>query len=288
MINYLNNPLLQEKVMLGFAKEKEQGMLFATNLLPERKVNSRAIDYKIIKNTRGLAEEIREGAEELLTNIGYEEKTALVKEIREGAMLTEQAIQEAHLRDLVADNLEHLVERNVLKQEYMIISQIIANAGTVFGSTVDWSQGTSKPLEDILDAVATMKNNDFVQPDTMIIDPTRELELLKHPDFKEILLQADPKQLISGANIKGIGSIRGMNVYVANAVYDADTGTNQILSGKTILMKAGSQTGFTAVREDLTVRRFADNGKRAIRLQVFKTLFPVIQRPQNIAIINHA
>lgn len=285
----LNNPILSEKTMLGFAKEKEQGDLFATQLLPERKVNSRAVEWKVVKNTRELAPEIREGSEDTLTGLGYDEKSAIVKEIREGAMLTEQSIAEASLRDLVKDHLDHLVERNILKQEAMIFDEIVKNAGTVYGSTVDWSQETASPLTDIQTIIRDAKKNDYVSFDTMIIDADREFELLQNKEIKDILLQSKPEALIEGANVRALGRIKGLNIYVANAVYDSSTGVAQpILEGKTIVMKKGSQTGNTMVREGMTVRRFADQGKRAIRLQVFKTMFPVIYRPQNIALINHA
>lgn len=273
--------------MLGFAKEKEQGTLFANKLLPERKVNSRAVEWKVIKNTRELAPEIREGSEDTLTGIGYDEKSAIVKEIREGAMLTEQAIAESSLRDLVKDHLDHLVERNVLKQEAMIFDEIVKNAGSTYGQAVDWTTGD--PLKDIQTAIRDAKKNDFVSFDTMIIDPDREFELLQNESIRNILLQAKPETLISGSNVKALGRIKGLDVYVADAVYDTATGeARPILEGKTVLMKKGSQTGNTMVRESLTVRRFADQGKRAVRLQVFKTMFPVIYRPQNITIINHA
>lgn len=285
----LNNPILSEKTMLGFAKEKEQGDLFATKLLPERKVNSRAVEWKMVKNTRELAPEIREGSEDTLTGIGYDEKSAIVKEIREGAMLTEQSVAEASLRDLVKDHLDHLVERNVLKQEAMIFDEIVKNAGTVYGSTVDWSATDSSPLTDIQTIIRDAKKNDYVSFDTMIIDADREFELLQNKEIKDILLQSKPEALIEGANVRALGRIKGLNIYVANAVYDASTGVGTpILEGKTVVMKKGSQTGNTMVREGLTVRRFPDQGKRAIRLQVFKTMFPVIYRPQNIALINHA
>jgi hypothetical protein len=289
MINMLNNPILSEKTMLGFAKEKEQGDLFATKLLPERKVNSRAVEWKVVKNTRELAPEIREGSEDTLTGLGYDEKSAIVKEIREGAMLTEQSIAEASLRDLVKDHLDHLVERNILKQEAMIFDEIVKNAGTVYGTTVDWSLETSSPLTDIQTIIRDAKKNDYVSFDTMIIDADREFELLQNKEIKDILLQSKPDALIEGANVRALGRIKGLNIFVANAVYDSSTGVAQpILEGKTIVMKKGSQTGNTMVREGMTVRRFADQGKRAIRLQVFKTMFPVIYRPQNIALINHA
>jgi hypothetical protein len=289
MINILNNPILNEKTMLGFAKEKEQGQLFANTLLPERKVSSRAIGWRIVKNTRELAPEIREGSEEFLASMGYDEKTASVKEIREGAMLTEQAIEESNLRDLVKDHLEMLVERNVLKQEAMVFGELVSNAGTVVATPVDWTAVDASPLTDIQTVIRDAKKNDYVSFDTMIIDPDREFELLQNKEIKDILLQAKPDALLEGANVKALGRIKGLNIYVADAVIDSATGeSTPILAGKTILMKKGSQTGHTMVREPLTVRKFADPGKRAVRLQVFKTMFPVIYRPQNIAILNHA
>lgn len=289
MINMLNNPILSEKTMLGWAKAKEQGELFATQLLPERSVSSRAVEWKIVKNTRELAPYIREGSEETLTGIGYDEKSAIVKEIREGAMLTEQSIAEANLRDLVRDHLDHLVERNILKQEAMIFEEIVKNAGTVYGETVDWSLETATPLVDLQKIIRDGKKNDYVSYDTMIIDADREFELLQNKEIREILLHSRPETLISGTNVKALGQVKGLTVYVANAVIDSATGqATPILAGKTIVMKKGSQTGNTMVREAMTVRRFPDQGKRAIRLQVFKTMFPVIYRPQNIAIINHA
>lgn len=285
----LNNPILSEKTMLGFAKEKEQGDLFATQLLPERTVKSRAVEWKIVKNTRELAPEIREGSEDFLTGLGYEEKSAIVKEIREGAMLTEQAIAEANLRDLVKDHLDHLVERNILKQEAMIFDEIIKNAGTVYGTVQDWAATDATPLKTLSEVIRDAKKNDYVSFDTMVIDADREFELLQNKEIREILLASKPETLISGTNVKALGQIKGLKVYVADAVYDSTTGVAQpILEGKTIVMKRGAQTGNTMVRESLTVRRFADMGKRAIRLQVFKTMFPVIYRPQNIAVINHA
>ncbi|WLR49587.1 hypothetical protein LC065_19975 (plasmid) [Halobacillus litoralis] len=194
MINSLNNPILSEKAMLGFVKDKEQGRLFGTQLLPERKTNSRAVKWNIVKNTRDTADVVREGAEETLTDISYDEQTASVLEVREGAMITEQAIQESDLRDLVSDHLTHLTDRNVLKQEQIIFNQIVANAGTTF-SQVDWSDpSTAKPLDDILDAVASARTNDFINYDTMVISPDREMELLKNDEVKDILKESMPKE----------------------------------------------------------------------------------------------
>jgi hypothetical protein len=289
LINTLNNPVLSEKTLTGYVRQKEQGDLFGTQLLPERSVNSKAIYWLEQKNTRELAPEIREGSEETLTSVSYEEKSAIVKEIREGAMLTEQAIAEADLRDLVRDHLDHLVERNILKQESMIFTELIAKAGTVGGTAWDWSStSTADPLNDIFKAITDAKKAGFVNFDTMIIDPDREYELLANKAIREVLLQSSPSTILTGSNVRALGNLKGLNIYVANAVIDTPTGTSQLFSGKTILMKRGADTGHTLVREALQVRRFPDLGKRSIRLQVFKTLHPVIYKPQNIAVYNHA
>lgn len=289
LITTVSNPLLSEKAMLGFVKEKEQGRLFAKELLPERKINSRAVKWNVVKNTRDTAPVVREGSEETLTDMAYDEKTASVLEIREGAMLTEQSIQEADLRNLVSDNLTHLTDRNILKQEQVIFKEIVKNAGTTF-SQVDWSDtANSKPLDDVLNAISKARQDDFVNFDTMVISPEREMELLQNKEIKDILMNSQPSQLIAGNNVRALGRIRGLDVYVATSVMDTETGQTTILDGKkTILMKKGSETGNTMVRENLQVRRFVDEGKRAVRLQVFKTFYPVIYKPQNIGIIPHA
>lgn len=289
LITTVSNPLLSEKAMLGFVKEKEQGRFFAKDLLPERKINSRAVNWKMVKNTRETAPVVREGSEETLTDIGYDEMTASVLEIREGAMMSEQSIQESDLRDLVSDHLTHLTDRNILKQEQVIFSEIVKNAGTTFAQ-VDWSDtANAKPLDDVLDAIAAARQSDFVNFDTMVISPDREMELLKNKEVKDILMNSQPSELIAGNNVRALGRIRGLDVYVATSVLDTESGQETVLDGKkTILMKRGSETGNTMVRENLQVRRFVDEGKRAVRLQVFKTFYPVIYKPQNIGILPHA
>ncbi|WLR49588.1 hypothetical protein LC065_19980 (plasmid) [Halobacillus litoralis] len=78
-------------------------------------------------------------------------------------------------------------------------------------------------------------------------------------------------------------------MFVATSVLDTESGVQEVLDGKkTILMKRGGETGHTMVRENLQVRRFPDAGKRAIRLQAFKTMYPVIYKPQAIGILPHA
>jgi hypothetical protein len=88
-------------------------------------------------------------------------------------------------------------------------------------------------------------------------------------------------------------NLAGLDIYVSDAVStdqiptSGRTETGLVGDGYAIVMKRGNTTGVTWVAEPLTVRRWAEEETRSVRVQLFKTFVPVIFRGKQISIISN-
>ena len=312
MISYEIQADLHPKKLTGIAIKKTQGMLFAPDFLPERLYPEWSGYYKSYGDIAfgQLAPEVGEGGLDRLLNTNYTESSFTMKEYHIGGRLSERAIKflmnknskvaVASGRQLVTDEIEFLAETLALREEYTILNALTSNApsGNKVTASFDWSGTQSTPLSDLRNACKNILANQHTQGDTLIISPDTELNLMNHADIKDIYKYSGNTTNLTAKIAEGrsraIPNVAGLDVYVSAAVKTANTAAG-LLSGATetalvgddyaIVCKRGTSLGYTYVAEPLEVRRWAEEERRSVRVQLFKTFIPVVFRVNQIATI---
>ena len=312
MISYEIQNDLHPKKLTGIAVKKTQGVMFATNFLPERPFPEWSGYYKTYGNVAfgQMAPEASEGGKDQLLNTDYVEQSFTMKEYRIGGRLSERAIKflmnknskvaVSSGRALVTDEIEFLADTLALRQEREIINALSSNtpSGTKTAAAFDWSGTQSTPLKDLRTVCKNILVTQHAQADTMIISPETELDLLNHADVKDIYKYGGNLNNLTASIDNGrsnaLPNIAGLDVWVSDAVKTAQTSAG-ILSGATEtllktndyvqVLKRGASTGVTYVAEPLTVRRWAEEETRSIRVQLFKTFIPVIFRTNQLGMV---
>jgi len=312
MISYEIQADLHPKKLTGIAIKKTQGMLFAPDFLPERLYPEWSGYYKSYGDIAfgQLAPEVGEGGLDRLLNTNYTESSFTMKEYRIGGRISERAIKflmnknskvaVASGRQLVTDEIEFLADTLALREEYTILNALTSNApsGNKVTASFDWSGTQSTPLSDLRNACKNILTTQHTQGDTLIISPDTELNLMNHADIKDIYKYSGNTTNLTAKIAEGrsraIPNIAGLDVYVSAAVKTANTAAG-LLSGATetalvgddyaIVCKRGTSLGYTYVAEPLEVRRWAEEERRSVRVQLFKTFIPVVFRVNQIATI---
>ena len=312
MISYEIQNDLHPKKLTGIAVKKTQGVLMSTAFLPERPFPEWSGYYKTYGNIGfgQLAPEASEGGRDQLLNTDYVEQSFTMKEYRIGGRLSERAINflmnknsktaVSSGRALVTDEIEFLADTLALREEKEILDALTSNApsGNRVSASYDWSGTQSTPLKDLRNACKNILTTQHVQADTLIISPDTELDLLNHADVKDVYKYggnlANMTAAVDAGRSRALPNIAGLDVYVSDAVKTAQTSAG-VLSGATetglvdddyvIVCKRGSSLGNTYVAEPLTVRRWAEQETRSVRVQLFKTFVPVVYRANQIATV---
>lgn len=298
---------LHPKKLTGIAIKKEQGTLIATQLYPERAFPEWSGYYKTYNDVAfGLmAPQVAEGGEDQLLNTTYSESSFTMKEYRFGGKISERAINFLLAKDstqavsagqsLVQDEIEFLAETIALREEKTIIDQIIADGSTDTDVEVvtAWSSSSGTPIKDMRDATRLIKTIQHVEPDTLVINPQVEMDLLTHADITDIVKYNGSvgigAAVVTNAGIsRSVPRIAGLDVIVSDAVTctgitSGSTETGIIANTRAIIMKRGNYTGVTYVAEPLTVRRWSEEGSRSVRVQMFKSFVPVTFRTKAIS-----
>jgi hypothetical protein len=298
---------LHPKKLTGIAIKKEQGTLVATQLYPERAFPEWSGYYKTYNDVAfgHMAPEVAEGGEDQLLNTTYSESSFTMKEYRFGGKISERAINFLLAKDssqavsagqsLVQDEIEFLAETIALREEKIIIDAIIADGSTDTDVevTTAWSSSSSTPIKDMRDATRLIKSIQHVEPDTLVINPQVEMDLLTHTDITDIVKYNGSVGI--GASVvtnqgvsRSVPRIAGLDVIVSDAVTctgitAASTETMVIGNTRAIIMKRGNYTGVTYVAEPLQVRRWGEEGSRSVRVQMFKSFVPVTFRSKAIS-----
>jgi len=307
-ISYEIQADLHPKKLTGIAIKKTQGVLFMTDILPERSFPEFSGYYKTYGDIAyaNLAPEVGEGGEDTLLNTSYDETSFTMKEYRIGGRISERAIKfllsknsktaVSAGRSLVTDEIEFLADTLALREEKTILDVVIAGAtATAVTASAQWSSSSSTPVSDLRNAAKNVLTGQHTQVDTLIVSPQVELDLMNHADIKDIYKYSGSVTNIQAPVVAGrsrsIPNIAGLDVYVSDAVY----GTAQLSGGSTsalvgdgyaVVCKRGASLGQTYVAEPITVRRWSDEGTRSVRVQLFKTFIPVIFRGGQISIIS--
>ena len=309
MINYEIQADLHPKKLTGIAIKKTQGVLFMTDILPERAFPEFSGYYKSYNDVAygHLSPEVGEGGEDTLLNTSYVESSFTMKEYRIGGRLTERAINfllsknsttaVSAGRQLVTDEIEFLAETLALREEKAIMDAVVAGADSnnAVSASAEWSSASSTPVADLRNACKNILTRQHTQADTLVISPQLELDLMNHADVKDIYKYSGSVTNVEAPVVAGrsrsIPNIAGLDVYVSDAVYGTaipSGSTTYALKGDSsaIVCKRGPSLGITYVAEPLTVRRWEELGTRSMRVQLFKTFVPVVFRANQIAIVS--
>ncbi len=315
MIGYEIQADLHPKKLTGIAIKKTQGVLFMTDILPERSFPEFSGYYKTYGNVAfgQIAPEVGEGGEDTLLNTSYDESSFTMKEYRIGGRFSERAIKflmnknskiaVSAGRSLITDEVEFLADTLALREEKTILDTIVAGAtATAVTASANWVSASSTPVADLREAGKNILVGQHTQPDTLIISPQVELDLMNHADVKDIYkysgLTTNIEAPVVSGRSRSIPNIAGLDVFVSDAVFTSDNqSAASILSGATelalqpdtnaIVCKRGTSLGTTYVAEPLEVRRWSEEGTRSIRVQLFKTFVPVIYRGGQICMISN-
>jgi len=308
---------LQPKKLTGIAIKKTQGDMFATQFLPERSFPEWSGYYKSWNNIGfgQLAPEVGEAGPDELLNTDYHEESFTMKEYRIGGRISERAIKFLMAKDsavhrsagqaLVRDEVEFLADTLRLREEKTIIDALVGATGKTTAVTNAangrWDLSTGTPVTDIRTAIKNMREEWHTSPDTLLITPQVELDLLTHSDVTDIVKYNGSVGL--GAQIiqtqglsQAIPRFLGLNVYVTDAVTTnmipvqnvattARAESRLVEDNYAIVFKRGASTGLTYVAEPLTTRRWFENEYRSLRVQLFKTFTTVIFRPKQLCMI---
>jgi len=315
MLGYEIQNDLHPKKLTGIAIKKTQGVLFMTQILPERSFPEFSGYYKTYGNIAygQLAPEVGEGGEDTLLNTSYDEESFTMKEYRIGGKISERAIKflmnknskvaVSAGRSLVTDEIEFLAETLALREEKTIYDAIVAGAtATAVAASANWVSASSTPLSDLRNAAKNIVTGQHTQADTLIISPQVEVDLMNHADVKDIYkysgLTTNADAPVATGRSRSIPHMVGLDVFVSDCVFTSVSQSSaSILSGATeislvpdtaaIVLKRGPSCGLTYVAEPLTVRRWEEQGIRSVRVQLFKTFVPIVFRGGQICIISN-
>lgn len=317
MIKYEILGDLHPKKLTGIAIKKTQGEMFATDFLPERPFPEWSGYYKTWNNIGfgQIAPEVGESAPDELLNTDYTEESFTMKEYRIGGRLSERAIKFLMAKDstvhrsagqaLVTDEVEFLADTLRLREEKTIIDALVNATGKATAVTNAangrWDLSTGTPITDIRTAIKNIREEWHTSPDTLLITPQVELDLLTHADVTDIVKYSGGvalagKILTAQGISKAIPNFLGLDVYVTDAVTTnmipvqnvaatARTESRLIEDNYAIVFKRGPSTGLTYVAEPLTTRRWFENEYRSLRVQLFKTFTTVVFRPKQLCMI---
>lgn len=312
---------LAPKKLTGIAIKKTQGSMMATQFLPERSWPEFSGYYKTYNDYSFAqqAPEVGEGSPDSLLNTAYEETSFTMSEYRIGGEITERAINFLLAKDstqavsagraLVSDEVEFLTDTLTLREETKIISALKDNVQSGFTVTAngDWSNSGATPINNLRRAIRTIRINWHTEPDTLLINPVTEENLLNHAQVTGIYTNSGNTALLADNTLatgqsRSVPRLTGLDVFVHDGVTTAATAaglakgaTETLIVGSTattgsnwaLVFKRGNTTGVTYVAEPLTIRRWEKPEYRSVHIQMFKTFVPVIFRPKQIALIEN-
>ena len=309
---------LAPKKLTGIAIKKTQGAMMATQFLPERNWPEFAGYYKTYNDVAfgQQAPEVGEGAPDALLNTAYQETSFTMSEYRIGGEITERAINfllakdsTQHVsagRELVRDEVEFLSDTIMLREETKIIAALKDNvqAGFTVTANGDWSNSGATPINNLRRAIRVMRVGWHTEPDTLLINPVTEENLMNHTQVSGIYTNSGNTALLQDNTLqkgqsRSVPRLTGLDVFVHDGVTTADGSlaagsTESLIVGAAsttgnwaLVFKRGNTTGVTYVAEPLTVRRWEKPETRSVHVQMFKTFVPVIFRPKQIALIEN-
>lgn len=208
----------------------------------------------LIVGARGTitAAAVTEGATITLVNPTYTPATLTPTKFGVAVEITSESIN-AFQFDLIND---YLAEAGYAMSKYLdgvICTAIQAqNAWDYSGATVTATTSGVLAYDDVVSAVAAIRGQNW-NPDTIIINPAQQQDLLKDTKFINAAAYGGNSALMNGE----IGKFAGLRVLV----------TSQIASGSAVVLDA-AHAAMVAVKRDMTVMRDELPARDAIGLYV--------------------
>ena len=208
----------------------------------------------LIVGSRGTitAAAVNEGATITLVNPSYSPATITPTKFGVAVEITTEAIN-AFQFDLIND---YLAEAGYAMAKYLdslVCTAIQAqNVWDYSGATVTATTSGVLAYDDVISAVAAVRGQNW-SPDTIIINPAQQQDLLKDTKFINAAAYGGNGPLANGE----IGKFAGLKVLV----------TSQIASGSAVVLDS-AHAAMVAVKRDMTVKRDELPAKDAIGLYV--------------------
>lgn len=300
---FTTETILHPKVSENIFLEELQGEPVATQFLAERAIGFPTFTYFRWGELGGMTPLSAEGSVTPISSTEYTEHVAKTLEYREGEIITEQAIKWlSNVRDIQADAARHLARRMVLRQEYNTINALIANAGSTMDlsttSGAAWNEPNADPLDDFTEAKRIVRKEGHTNPDTVLFNADVEADLLQSAIFKQYFMGGTLAQSqINEGSLEG-ATIRGLKIFTTDAFYLKDSSGNPrsraawaneqrgyLIGNTVIVFKRGGDLGYTYVSEPYTVKNFLLEDTRSMKMMGYKTMIPVVYRPQFICTI---
>jgi len=227
------------------------------NLVQVEKVDAGAQTYKFRKFTGFTSvEEIPEGAEFPLEGVSYTEEVATIKKIGKAFMVTREEYLSNKIHS-IAQLARDAAEVVALKEDEMIISELVTDAGKSLAATAPWSS-TGNPYNDVSAALAKLEEVN-VKPDVLVLNPYEVADLRR--------IDADAKMTYASL-------IEGLGLKVV-ATPKLSTGTGLLLDTK--------RAGVLVVAEDITIEGpVYEQKNQSYLINVFERIVPVVRYPDAI------
>jgi hypothetical protein len=299
---YANMLNITQPVALGAYLERLQGRPVAEQFLKQKDVPQEVFRWYRYGTPGGMTPMAGDTSRTPDAFVDYEPLTKRCIEYREGAVLGEKMLKGIQSeRDVQADVLRNLSERMVLRREFLVIKEFLDQAATTFdiaasGEGRRWNEANANPIEDIISMGKQMRAIGHAKPDIMIMNFETFAELQRNPALLTFSQSGEfaTQSIVTGKlgqpqNQGAEGRILGMDIFVTDAFYfpknlpyHVNSSPKFLLDGSVVFLRQDPDLGFMAVFEPYEVRNFPDQDRRAIVIQNFMTMTPVIQRPEYV------
>lgn len=212
----------------------------------------------LIVGTRGTitAAAVTEGSAITKVNPSYTPATITPSKIGVGVEITYEAIEAWHY-DLIQGWLEEAGYAMAKKIDDDLLGTMRTTSGI---GSVDASSSGVLAYDDCVGAVTTIRGSNYV-PDTLIIHPNQESDLLKDTKFINASAYGGSEPIRNGE----IGKFAGLRVYVSSQAADG-----------TALVYDSSKAMIVAFKRDLTVRRREEPEYDSITVYVTQLFKPAV------------
>ena len=226
-------------------------------LVSIEKVDIGAQTYKFRKFTGFTnVSEIPEGAEFPLEGVTYTEETASIKKIGKAFYITREEYLANKLHS-IAQYARDAAEVVALKEDEMIINELVTDAGQQQAVTATWSS-TGDPYDDVSAALTKLEANNY-KADMLVLHPNEVGDLRKF----DADARTTYRELIEGLGLKIVSTPK------------ISTGTGLLIDSK--------RAGVLAIAEDITIEgpQYKQENQSYF-VNVYERIVPVCRVPNAV------
>ena len=309
---------LHSYYLTPIAIKRLQGNYIGSALLPDEVTPKIEFSYLYYGDIGGQTPQVSENEYGPYTNLRYEKRADLVRPYKERTRISIHALEPNTIRDVMTDHTEFLADRAALRIESERVNAVV-NAAIQTASmegfyykdcsakTDHWAygNGTANPLNDLTDAIKSLRKHAKVNPNALICGPDVTAVLMKLPAFQEFQIggMLAPKMIETGAlpgsnempgnSVGPVGRILGLTVLESNASILSDNNNPDsplipLLQDDVYVLRTGRELGGLYQYGGVQARAFPDEKGDAIELQIKFWIKSVIRRRQLIYTIKEA